>query len=158
MALFLALAESSIQLVPDGTIVFHIFLILVMVAVLNRTLFRPINQILAERETQTEGSMAEARSLINRVREKIREYEQRLREARSDGYQLLEQRRLESLRERQERVSQLKNEISSWIAQQKSELQREAQSARETLSQNSRELATQIAARILERPSTGNQE
>jgi F-type H+-transporting ATPase subunit b len=152
MALFLALAESSIQLVPDGTIIFHIFIILVMVAVLNKTLFRPINQILAERETQTEGSMAEARSLINRVREKIREYEQRLREARNDGYQLLEQRKLESLRERQERVLQLKNEISSWVDQQKSELQQEAQSARETLSQNSRELATQIAARILERP------
>ena len=152
MVLFLALAESSIQLVPDGTIIFHIFLILVMVGVLNRTLFKPINRILAERESQTEGSMAEARSTINRVREKLREYEQRLREARNEGYQFLEQRKSESLREREKRVSQLKSEISSWIDQQKKELQREAQSARETLSESSHELATQIAARILERP------
>jgi len=152
MVLFLALAETSIQLVPDGTIIFHIFLILVMVAVLNRTLFKPINRILSERESQTVGSSAEARSTVNRVRERVREYEQRLREARNEGYQLLEQRKIESLREREKRVSQLKNEISSWTDQQRRELQQAAQGARRTLSQNSSELATQIAARILERP------
>ena len=44
------LAETSIQLVPDGTLLLHLLMVGVMVAVLNRTLLKPINQILAERE------------------------------------------------------------------------------------------------------------
>ena len=43
------LLETSIQLVPDGTLLFHLFLVVVMVFVVNRTLLGPINRILAER-------------------------------------------------------------------------------------------------------------
>ena len=46
---FLAFAES-IQLFPDGTIFIHIALILIMIWVLNRTLFKPINRVLATRD------------------------------------------------------------------------------------------------------------
>jgi len=46
MTLPLGFAENSIQLVPDGTLLLHILIILVMVYVLNATLFKPINRIL----------------------------------------------------------------------------------------------------------------
>lgn len=152
MVFFLAFAESAIQLVPDGTIIFHIFLILLMVGVLNRTLFRPINRILAEREGQTEGGLSEAHSIVAGVRQKLQEYEQRLREARSDGYQLLEERRTESLRQREQKIRELKDEIGEWSRQKKNELRKEAENARVALAQNSREFGVQIASRILERP------
>jgi len=42
MTLPLGLAENSIQLVPDGTLILHVLIILVMVYVLNATLFKPI--------------------------------------------------------------------------------------------------------------------
>ena len=67
MAMVILLAETSIQLVPDGTILFHIALILVMIAVLNRTLFQPINRILAEREKKGSGALAEAEEMESRV-------------------------------------------------------------------------------------------
>ncbi len=54
------LAEASIQLVPDGTLLLHLLMVAVMVFVLNRTLLKPINKILAEREKQVEGSIEEA--------------------------------------------------------------------------------------------------
>lgn len=154
MVFLLAFAESAIQLVPDGTIIFHIFLILVMVWVLNRTLFRPINQVLAEREAQTEGSSTEAHAIVNNVREKTRDYEQRLREARGEGYQLLEERKLKSLREREQKLSELKKEIGSWSEQRKAELNKELHNARATLEKSSRDLAVSIASRILKRPLT----
>ena len=44
------LAEASIQLVPDATLLLHLVLVVVMVFVLNRTLLKPINDILSERE------------------------------------------------------------------------------------------------------------
>ena len=49
------LAEASIQLVPDGTLLLHLLMVAVMVFILNRTLLKPINRILAERERQVEG-------------------------------------------------------------------------------------------------------
>ena len=50
MTLPLGLAENPIQLVPDGTLILHVLIILVMVYVLNATLFKPINKILAARD------------------------------------------------------------------------------------------------------------
>jgi F-type H+-transporting ATPase subunit b len=154
MVLLLAFAESAIQLVPDGTIFFHIFLILLMVWVLNRTLFKPINQVLAERETQTEGSSSETQSIVSNMSQKTRDYERRLRDARTEGYQLLETQKLETLRDRERRISELKNEISSWSEARRAELKKESENARVSLEQNSRELAATIASRILKRPIT----
>ena len=39
-----------VQLFPDGTIFIHIALTLIMIWVLNRTFFRPINRVLEPRE------------------------------------------------------------------------------------------------------------
>ena len=51
----LGFAENSIQLVPDGTLLLHVLIILVMVYVLNATLFRPINRILEAREKRRQA-------------------------------------------------------------------------------------------------------
>ena len=57
------LAEASIQLVPDGTLLLHLMMVAVMVFILNRTLLKPINEILAEREKQVAGRLREAEAL-----------------------------------------------------------------------------------------------
>src|ERR1041385_9071118 len=115
----LAFAENSIQLVPDGTLIFHIVIILVMVFVLNTTLFKPINRILEERERRTRGRSGEAHDILQRVEEKMTLYERTLREARASGYQLMEQERASALSERQSRLDAVKNEISRSVAEQK---------------------------------------
>ena len=52
----LAFAEGgAIQLVPDGTIFIHIALILLMIFILNRTFFRPVNRVLDARERNKGG-------------------------------------------------------------------------------------------------------
>ena len=60
MTLPLGFAENSIQLVPDGTLLLHILIILVMIFVLNATLYKPINRILEAREKRTKGRLSEA--------------------------------------------------------------------------------------------------
>jgi len=152
MLVILALADNSIQLVPDGTLILHVLIIVAMVAILNRTLFRPINRILSDRELQTEGGLTEAAVIVGRVKEKVRDYERKLREARSEGYQLLEQQKLRSLRDRDEKLQGLKAEIGEWVREQKAELQAQAERARRDLDHNIQDLGAQIATRILERP------
>lgn len=41
---------QEVRLVPDGTLFVHIAIILIMIWVLNRTFFRPVNRIIESRE------------------------------------------------------------------------------------------------------------
>ncbi|HLA09253.1 MAG TPA: hypothetical protein VJ023_01450 [Pyrinomonadaceae bacterium] len=152
MPVIVALADNSIQLVPDGTLVIHVLIVVAMIAILNRTLFKPVNRILADREMATEGSVAEAASVVSRVKDKVRDYERRLREARAAGYQLLEQEKVQVLRDRERKVQGLRNEMGAWVAGQKAELQAQAEIARRDLNQKTQGLGFYIASRVLERP------
>jgi F-type H+-transporting ATPase subunit b len=150
--IFLGFAENSIQLVPDGTLFVHIALILVMVAVLNATLFKPINRILEERERRTRGRSGDARGILRDVEEKMSLYERTLREARSEGYRLMEQERATAMRERQIKLDTVREEIDRSITEQKEAINAQVESARATLKASSLEMAAQIGAHILHRP------
>jgi F-type H+-transporting ATPase subunit b len=152
---FVAFAENSIQLVPDGTLFLHIAIILIMVFVLNATLFKPINRILEERERRTRGRSGEASDILHRVDEKLTHYERTLREARAEGYRLMEQERGVAMSERQARLSAVRDEISSSIAEQKDAMQQQVAEARVTIEQEARRLASEIGAQILQRPISG---
>jgi F-type H+-transporting ATPase subunit b len=150
--LVLALAGDSVQLVPDGTMLFHMVVVLVMVGVLNATLLRPINKILEERERRTRGRLAESREILKSVEEKLGRYEQALRQARADGYRMLEQVRANAMQEREQKLNSLRQEISEWTAKQKLEISRQVEEARRSLVANAREFALEIGAHILRRP------
>jgi len=131
--MILAFAENSIQLVPDGTLLLHIAIILVMVWVLNKTLFRPVNRVLDEREHRTRGRSDEAQNVLREVEKKLTQYEHSLRNARSESYQFLERERLEATRGRQDKLNIVREEINQFVEEQKNELQVDASEARARL-------------------------
>jgi len=98
MTLPLGLAENSIQLVPDGTLILHVLIILLMVWLLNATLYKPINQILAAREKRTRGRLTEAQEILESVTNKTTDYERSLRQARGEAYALTEAERAEAMK------------------------------------------------------------
>ena len=149
---FLAFAENSIQLVPDGTLLLHIAIILVMVFVLNATLFKPINRILEEREKRTRGRTGEARDILQGVEEKMAHYEHSLREARAEGYRLMEQERAAAMSERQGKLGVVREEINRSMTEQKQAIRMQVEDARATLESDARRLAAEIGAQILNRP------
>jgi len=153
--LFLALAGNAIQLVPDGTLIFHLILIIAMVAILNATLLKPINRILEERERRTRGRLTEAETVISKVDEKMREYERQLREARSEGYSLLEQERAKLSSSREQKLGELKTEIGTLLTEEKERLASEAEQVQKTLKSESQALAVEISQHILRRPVSG---
>ena len=146
---FLAFAENSIQLVPDGTIFFHIALILLMIWVLNRTLFKPINRILEARERMTGGSFGETVEFLRQADQKLAHYETTLREARAAGYAVIENTRRESLAQRQLQIDEVKAEVADQIEQEKADLNRQVEQARQKLSADARGLAERITAQVL---------
>jgi F-type H+-transporting ATPase subunit b len=151
----MALAESSIQLVPDGTLLLHLALVVVMVTVLNLTLLKPINKVLEERERRTKGRLGDAQGILASAKEKVRLWEQGLRQARNDGYRLLEKERSDALRERELRLLGLKQELAKLVAEQKAEIQRQEQEARLVLQAEAQRLAALIGSQILGRTISG---
>lgn len=146
--------ESSIQLVPDGTLLIHLALIVGMVALLNATLLKPINRILEERERRTRGRLSEAAATLAVIEEKMREYERRLRQTRADGYALMEKERAALSRERERKVTEVKTEIARWLSEEQEELRNDASQVKNTLEVEARSMAFQISRQILQREIT----
>jgi F-type H+-transporting ATPase subunit b len=148
---YLALAESSIQLVPDGTIFIHLLFVIVMVGVLNLTLLKPINRILAERERRGGGRLADAARISQEAATKLQSWERGLREARNEAYRLSESARADALRDRESQVAELKAELSSLVAQQTGEIRNQEKNAQAALMLESKRLAELISSQILGR-------
>jgi F-type H+-transporting ATPase subunit b len=151
--ILLGLAGDAIQLVPDGTIFLHILIIVLIIYILNATLFRPVNKILAERERRTRGGTGEAHDILQRVANSMNRYERSLRDARTEGYRLLEQERAKALAERQNQLNSLRAEIESSTEEQKSLLRTQSEEARVSLEADARKIAADISHQILNRPS-----
>jgi F-type H+-transporting ATPase subunit b len=152
--LLLGLA-GSIQLVPDGTLLFHLLLVIVMVALLNATLLKPINRILEERERRTKGRLSEAETTLVAVDEKLRNYESRLKEARAEGYAQMERERAALSEDRQRRVAETKAEITRILAAETQTLVTEMEAGKAKLGAEARANALKISEQILGRSVNG---
>jgi len=152
MTLPLGLAENSIQLVPDGTLLLHVLIILVMVYVLNATLFKPINRILEAREKRTRGRLTEAEEILRDVSAKLANYERTLRQARGETYSFAERERAEAMQDRQRKLNEMRQQITDLVGREKETVKRQADEARALLDIESRGIAREIGSRVLSRP------
>jgi F-type H+-transporting ATPase subunit b len=147
------LLEASIQLVPDGTLLLHLLMVAIMVFVLNRTLLKPINRILAEREKQITGQRMEAERLAAETEEKLRQYNEALHDARVDGYRLLDKERAEGLKQREEKLRQYREEMSRAVAAQIAATRQQEEAAKRELETQAASMSDLISSRILRRPA-----
>ena len=145
------LAESSIQLVPDGTLLVHLVMVAVMVAIVNRTLLRPVNKILADREKHILGRVDEAQEMQKLTEQKLSEYNSSLRDARSEGYHLLEKERSQAVREKEEKIRVFKDEIKVMLAEGIRTTHDQEQQAQRQLEGEAETLGAMITAQILRR-------
>jgi F-type H+-transporting ATPase subunit b len=145
------LAETSIQLVPDATLLLHLVLVVVMVFVLNRTLLKPINDILSEREKQITGRLKEAEAMAAERQEKLKKYNDTLREARAAGYRLLEKERAESLQQKEQKLRQERDELSKKVSSQIDQIRKQEQAVKGELEAQAATIGNLISSQILRR-------
>lgn len=147
----LAFAEGgpAVQLLPDGTLLIHIVLILLMIYTLNRTFFRPINRIIESRVKKKGGRFTEAEQILNQVSEKQARYAAAMLKARNEGYELIEKERAAAVKEREATINQSREEVSAAVAREKAEVRRQTEEARANIAQEAEEMAKKISANIL---------
>jgi len=143
------LAFQEVRLVPDGTLFIHIALILIMIWILNRTLFRPVNRIIEARERNKGGHSGEAREILKSVGEKQARIETTMLEARSEGYELIERERGAAVAERQEKIGAVKVEVAELVERENQEISKQTKEARATIATQAEEMAQRISSNIL---------
>ncbi|MDX2029608.1 MAG: hypothetical protein SF339_02995 [Blastocatellia bacterium] len=146
----LAFAGSVLSI--DGSFLFIFISILVLVFILNRTLFKPINQVLDERERLGAGRLAESKRMLAEVEQRLGKYEGQLQQARAEAYQVLEAKRREAQAARAERIAGVRAEVTSEIEAAKAEIAEQASSARRNLETEARAMAATISSQLLNRP------
>jgi len=147
----MVLLEAQIQLVPDGTLLLHLLMVAIMVFILNRTLLKPMNRILAERERQIQGRLKEAQALAAETEQKRNQYNDALHAARVDGYKLLEKERTDSLKEKDEKVRLYREQTSREIAAQIDNIKRQEQSVKQELETQAASISSLISDQVLRR-------
>lgn len=144
------LAENILAI--DGSFLFVFVSILLLIFILNATLFRPINKVLEERDKMSGGTSHEAKHIIKEYEKKVMQYEDGIRNARHDGYQYAEAQRRNALAERQDHINQIKADVNAQIEQAKAEVSSQSTAARTNLEADAREMAAKISASLLRRP------
>lgn len=144
----LAFAES-IQLFPDGTIFIHIGLIIFMIWLLNRTLFKPINKVLSSREKNSRTEGGEAGEILREVSDKESKYSAEILDARSKGYSLIEKEQNKASEVRTKKLAEAKTESAAALDAGKAELEQQAAAAHAAIGTESEKMAEKIAASIL---------
>ena len=143
------LAFAGIQLVPDGTLFIHIALILLMIWVLNRTFFRPINRIIESRAKFEGGRNIEAESILASAAEKRSAFSRAMLETRDAGYQLIEKERAAAVAARTEKINNAKASATALLAGEKEQLESDTAEARAAIAAEAEQLADKITATIM---------
>jgi F-type H+-transporting ATPase subunit b len=154
LAVFVLVFQGDNILSIDGSFLFIFISILCLIFILNATLFRPLNQVLEERERLSGGRLTEARQMLQQYEERLRRYEEQIRAARVESHQRIEEQRRQALARRQETLAQARAETAAQITAAKQEIAVQAQIARQNLEREARAMAASISANILQRPVT----
>jgi F-type H+-transporting ATPase subunit b len=150
-ACLIALAEDGILSI-DGSFLFIFISIFVLIFILNRTLFHPINSVLEDREQLGEGRIAEARRMLRHHDERLRHYEDQVKAARAEANQTLERGRKQALAARQKMIEEARAVAASKIQAARQQIAAEAETAKQGLESDAREMAASISSHILQRP------
>ncbi|MFN0277827.1 MAG: hypothetical protein ACKVRN_04410 [Pyrinomonadaceae bacterium] len=145
----LLLFAETIQLFPDGTLFVHIAIILAMIWLLNRTLYRPINRVLEAREKNKGGHSSEAAEILDRASGKEQQYTHSMLDARSEGYALIEKEQKTATEARNKQIGEVKAEVAEKLDAGRAELEKQSADARATIATDAEKMADKIAANIL---------
>ena len=129
-----------------------VLIILFFYFILRALFFRPLLQVMAEREARTLGAEKAAQAAQAAAIEKVKQYQEALRLARGQVYSEQEAARKKLLDERAAQLKEARSEAAGEVGAAKQRVATELADARRDLESTVGPLAAEIARRIVERP------
>ena len=138
----------------DGSIIAAIIIFLVLIAALNRLLFKPLMKVQAERESRTTGLMNQTQENLNHHLNLFSEYQTSIKNARMEGYRRQEQLRAEALKKRAEVLAQSRTAAERIILDSRDSINSQIKTAKQQLTLDAQEMAQRISSTILGRSAS----
>lgn len=141
-------------MLPDLSVFWVIFFVLLLTALLNRLLFKPVLRVMEERERAIRSARELADRSANDARLASAEFEKKTAEARADLYRQMDEMRRAAMNERVDIMTRTRAEAESAIAAATAKLTAEAEEARRRLGAEADALGAAVAERILGRKTS----
>lgn len=136
------------------SVLWVIFFVLLLTALLDRLLFKPVLRVMAERER----AIVSARELADRSATEARlaseEFEKKTAEARGELYRQMDEMRRTAMNERAEILARTRAEAEAEVTAASATLAAEAEEARRRLGAEADALGAAVAERILGRKAS----
>jgi F0F1-type ATP synthase membrane subunit b/b' len=140
------LGELFLQAVPT------VLILLVFYLLLRALFFKPLLAVMAEREARTAGSRKAAEAAQANAAEKIKQYQEALKQARAKVYAEQEAARKKLLDERAARLKDERGKAAAEITKAKERVATELATARREIEATTAQLSAEIARRVLQIP------
>jgi F-type H+-transporting ATPase subunit b len=135
----------------DWSIIPAIFIFITTIIILNFLLFRPILSVQAEREKRTTGLMWQTRKDLDHHLSLFDQYQATIKNARMEGYRLVEKSRAEALQYRNSRLEKGRGGAEQLTLEAREMIRSQVVEAKARLERDVQEIARQIASAILHR-------
>jgi F-type H+-transporting ATPase subunit b len=140
------LGELFLRAVPVAVIV------LLFYAIMRSIFFQPLLNVMAERDARTIGAQKAAEAAQAAAGEKVRQYEEALRQARAKVYAEQESERRKLMDERAAALKEARGKADAEVNAAKERVASEFTGAKKEIETFTGQLATEIARRILQAP------
>jgi len=118
---------------------------------LKSMLFKPLQNVLKQREELTAGAKKAAEASLTKAELKAQEYEAKLNDARAEVYKQQEETRKQWLQDQAAQAATARAHVDAKVKEARAQIASETEAARQSLRETSELLADQIATRILTR-------
>ena len=129
-----------------------VLIILLFGFILRPLFFRPLLEVMAEREARTVGAQKAAEAAQAAAGEKVKQYQEALKRARGQVYAEQEAARKKLLDERAAQLKEARSKSSGEVSAAKQRVAKELAAARREVEASVAELSAEIARRILDSP------
>jgi F0F1-type ATP synthase membrane subunit b/b' len=143
------LGELFLQAVPT------VLIILLFYFILRAIFFKPLLAVMAERDARTVGAQKAAEAAQVAASEKVKQYQDALRQARGKVYAEQEVARKKLLDERAAQIKEARTRASGEVSAAKARVAAELAAARRDVESTVAQLSAEIARRILQAPPSG---
>jgi F-type H+-transporting ATPase subunit b len=131
-----------------------VVLLLLLYAIYQNLVRKPLERVLGERRERTEGAVAKARADVAAAEARTDEYEQKLRDARMAVFKAQDARRQQAQQMRAQAMAEARTRAQQQIREARVAIEQDMAAARTGLQAETERLATDIIHRVLKPSGT----
>ncbi|MBI4949184.1 MAG: ATP synthase F0 subunit B [Deltaproteobacteria bacterium] len=135
----------------NQTLLFQMIGFVALLFILNRLLYKPLLQVLKDREERIEGTIKAATETEKSVEDGLASYEKKLKEAAIKGTEARNKLKAEALEREKETIDAAREAAGRELGRMQGEIARSKASALSTLKEETSSISRSIAEKILER-------